>query len=71
MIRKHDDNIIVTTTSNIEGWETQEYLGTVSSHVVAGTNIFSDVFAGVRDVFGGRSKSYQRQLSAIHEEAMV
>lgn len=38
--------------------------------MVAGTNIFSDVFAGFSDIFGGRSSSYQKQLSSIYNEAI-
>lgn len=36
----------MTTTSEIEGWEIQSYLGAVSSHLVAGTGLFSDFAAG-------------------------
>ena len=60
----------MTTTSSIDGWEIVDYLGMVSAHVVAGTNIFSDIFAGLSDVFGGRSETYQNQLSAINNEAI-
>jgi uncharacterized protein YbjQ (UPF0145 family) len=38
--------------------------------MIAGTNIFSDVFAGFSDIFGGRSSSYQKQLSSIYNEAI-
>jgi len=48
----------------------KSYLDVVSSHVVAGTNIFSDIAASFSDVFGGRSKSYKRQLESIKEEAV-
>ena len=39
----------------------------VSAHVVAGTNIFSDIAASWRDVFGGQSKSYKKQLEQIND----
>ena len=63
-------NIIVSTTNTLEGTEIKEYLGIVSSHVVAGTNIFSDIFASFSDIFGGRSQSYQKQLTSINDEAI-
>lgn len=63
-------NILVSTTPELEGWEVKSYLDVVSSHVVAGTNIFSDIAASFSDVFGGRSKSYKRQLESIKEEAL-
>ena len=65
-----NQNIIVSTTSNFQGWDIQEYLGPISSHVVAGTNVFSDAFAGISDIFGGRSQSYQKQLTSIHNESI-
>jgi len=66
-----NSQITVTTTPSLEGWEIQSYLGTITSHVVAGTNLFSDLFASLSDVFGGRSGTYQKQLSSINEEAIT
>jgi len=59
--------MILTTTNSIDGASITEYLGPVSAHVVLGTNIFSDIAAGWRDVFGGRSQSYQKQLQRLSE----
>ncbi|MEW6412700.1 MAG: YbjQ family protein [Candidatus Zixiibacteriota bacterium] len=64
-------SVVVSTTPTLEGWEIDKYLGVISSHVVAGTNIFADLFAAVRDIVGGRSRSYQKQLRSIHEEAIA
>jgi uncharacterized protein YbjQ (UPF0145 family) len=66
MLNKH---ILVTTTSILEGWEIQQYLKPVSSHLVIGTNLFSDFFASLTDVFGGRSETYQRQISILYNDA--
>ena len=68
MVIKED--MIVTTTPTIEGFQIQEYFGTISSHVVAGTGFFHDFLASFSDFFGGRSSSYQSQLSSINEEAI-
>jgi len=65
-----NQNVIVSTTSTFQGWDIQEYLGPISSHVVAGTSIFSDAFAGLSDIFGGRYLSYQKQLTSIHDESI-
>lgn len=62
--------VIVTTTPSLEGWEIETYLGPVFSHIVAGTGFFSDFAASFSDIFGGRSQTYQRQLSAINLEAI-
>jgi len=64
------NNILVTTTNNLEGLKIKQYLKPLSAHVVAGTNFFSDFFASFSDVFGGRSGTYQRQLSSIYTEAI-
>jgi uncharacterized protein YbjQ (UPF0145 family) len=63
------NNILVTTTGSVEGLKIIRYIKPVSAHIVTGTNIFNDFFAGLTDVFGGRSGTYQRQLASIYEEA--
>lgn len=60
----------MSTTPDLEGWDITQYLGAVSTHVVAGTNIFSDIAASWRDVFGGQSKSYKKQLEQINEKVV-
>ena len=58
----------VTTADSIDGWEVQEHLGIVASHAVAGTGVFSDIFAGFSDFFGGRSNSYRKQLASLYRD---
>lgn len=70
MNRTSSQNVLVSTTPRLEGWEIRKYLGAVSAHVVAGTNIFSDIAASWRDVFGGQSKSYKKQLEQINERVV-
>jgi uncharacterized protein YbjQ (UPF0145 family) len=62
--------MILTTTNSIEGSEIESYHGPISSHVVFGANLFSDIAASFRDVFGGRSASYQNQLKRLTEAAL-
>lgn len=62
--------MILTTSPTIEGVPIKTYLRPVSSHVVLGTNIFSDFSAGLRDVFGGRSQSYQKQLKRLTDTVL-
>ncbi len=64
------EKVVVTTTPSMEGWSILEYVGVVSSRVVAGTGVFSDFVAGFSDFFGGRSGTYQRQLQSINEDAL-
>ena len=62
--------MIVSTTPSIEGRPVSEYLGVVAGEAILGANIFRDVFAGIRDVIGGRSGSYEKVLREAREEAM-
>ena len=62
--------MLVTTTSTVEGRSVQQYLGIVNAQSIIGANIFKDIFAGLRDVFGGRSKTYERVLEEAKEDAM-
>jgi uncharacterized protein YbjQ (UPF0145 family) len=63
-------DILVITTSSAEGLKIKKHLKPVSAHIVAGTNLFSDFLGGLTDVFGGRSGSYQKQLSSLYNEAI-
>lgn len=62
--------MILTTTDTIEGRPVREYLGIVTGEAIMGANIFKDFFAGVRDVIGGRSGSYEGVLREIKDEAL-
>ena len=64
--------MIVTTTDTIQGQSIENYVGIVTAEVVYGTNALRDFFAGIRDMIGGRTGSYERifekgQLEAIKE----
>src|SRR5690606_33633612 len=58
------------TTPSVDGLKIKRYLKPVSAHIVAGTNLFSDFLGSLTDVFGGRSQSYQKQLTALYTEAI-
>lgn len=63
--------MIVTTTDVIQGAEIQSYLGVVTAEVVYGTNVFRDFFAGIRDVIGGRTGSYEQVFEKGQREAIA
>ena len=63
--------IIVTTTPTIEGHPIKEYHGIVVGEVILGANIFRDFLAGIRDMVGGRSGSYERILKKARDEAIA
>jgi uncharacterized protein YbjQ (UPF0145 family) len=54
--------IIITTTPSIEGRPIAEYRGVVTGEAILGANIFKDLFAGIRDIVGGRSGAYEEEL---------
>jgi uncharacterized protein YbjQ (UPF0145 family) len=62
--------VIVTTTPNIEGRRITGYQGIVTGEAIMGANIFKDLFAGIRDIVGGRSATYERELRRAREIAM-
>ena len=62
--------VIVTTTPSVEGRKITEYKGIVTGEAIMGANIFKDLFAGIRDIVGGRSATYERELRRARDIAM-
>ena len=62
--------MILTTTNQVEGRRIREYRGIVHGETIVGANIFKDFMASVRDVFGGRSGAYERELKKAREIAL-
>jgi uncharacterized protein YbjQ (UPF0145 family) len=62
--------MIVTTTPGIDGRQVERYLGIVTGEAILGTNIFRDLFAGIRDIVGGRSATYEKALQEGRELAI-
>jgi uncharacterized protein YbjQ (UPF0145 family) len=62
--------VIVTTTQNIEGKQVVRYLGIVTGEAILGANIFRDLFAGIRDIVGGRSAAYEKELQRARNIAL-
>jgi uncharacterized protein YbjQ (UPF0145 family) len=66
--------MIVSTTPTLEGRPIAEYRGLVTGEAILGANIFKDLFAGIRDIVGGRSGAYEQELNkarAIAVEEMT
>ena len=62
--------MIVTTTPSVEGQRITRYCGVVAGEAILGTNLFKDLFAGIRDLVGGRSATYERELQRARDIAM-
>ena len=54
--------MVMSTTNTIEGREIKGYKGIVTGEAILGANIFKDFFAGIRDIVGGRSAAYEKEL---------
>ena len=62
--------VIITTTPSIEGKKITSYRGIVTGEAIMGANIFKDLFAGIRDIVGGRSATYERELRRARDIAI-
>ena len=62
--------MITTTTPTIEGHPIREYKGLVTGETIIGAIFVKDIFAGIRDIVGGRSSSYEEVLREAKDTAM-
>jgi uncharacterized protein YbjQ (UPF0145 family) len=63
--------MIVSTTPSLEGRRIARYLGIASGEAIVGANIVRDLFAGVRDIVGGRAGAYENVLQSARETALA
>src|SRR5688500_13376102 len=62
--------MLTVTTPSLEGRRITKYPGIVSGEAILGANVFKDLFAGIRDIVGGRSATYERELRRAKELAL-
>ena len=62
--------MLVTTTSTLQGRDIEAYLGLVSGEAILGANLFRDFFANIRDIVGGRSAAYEKELRRAKQMAV-
>jgi uncharacterized protein YbjQ (UPF0145 family) len=62
--------MILTTTTSVDGRPIRTYLGLVTGEAILGANLFRDLFAGIRDIVGGRSAAYERELAKARQVAL-
>ncbi len=70
MIELKGGCMLILTTHSIEGKKIVRYFGLVSGEAIMGANIFKDIFAGIRDIVGGRSAAYEKELKRAKEIAL-
>ncbi|WP_075181217.1 heavy metal-binding domain-containing protein [Pantoea sp. 1.19] len=61
----------LSTTPTLEGHTITAYCGVVTGEAILGANIFRDFFAGIRDIVGGRSGAYEKELRRAREVAFA
>lgn len=64
------EEVIVTMTDGVDGKEVEKYLSVVAGEAVMGANVVKDLFAGLRDIVGGRSGSYEKEIKKGRREAI-
>ena len=62
--------MLISTTSVLDGRKVVQYLGLVSGEAILGANVFRDMFASIRDIVGGRSAGYERELRKAKDIAI-
>lgn len=62
--------MLLTTTPTIEGHTIKEYRGVVTGEAIIGANFVKDLFASLRDTFGGRCDSYEDVLRKGKDSAL-
>ena len=62
--------MILTTTPSVEGRAIAEYKGIVFGEVISGVNFLKDFTASIRDIIGGRSNTYEKELVNARENAL-
>lgn len=65
-----ESGMIVSTTSTLDGRQILTYIGLVSGEAILGANLFKDIFAGIRDIVGGRSAAYEQELRKAKDIAI-
>jgi uncharacterized protein YbjQ (UPF0145 family) len=66
-----NDEIMVSTMNDLPGYEVVEVYGEVFGLIVRSRNIFSNIGASFRTVFGGEVKGYTTLLSDSREHALA
>jgi uncharacterized protein YbjQ (UPF0145 family) len=61
--------MLITTTNTVQG-KNIDYKGLVTGEAILGANLFKDIFAGIRDIVGGRSEAYEQELAKARQIAL-
>lgn len=59
--------MLLSSTDNIENKKIIKYKGIVTGESLIGSNVYKDLFSGVRDVVGGRTSKYEMEIAKARE----
>ena len=62
--------MLLSSTSTLENKTIKKYHGLVNGESLIGSNIYKDLFSGVRDVVEGRTSTYAEELENARHEAI-
>ena len=62
--------MLLSSTNTLETKKIKEYHGLVTGESLIGSNVYKDLFSGVRDVVGGRTSAYEKELAKAREIAL-
>ena len=62
--------MLITTTSELSGYQITEYLGLVTGETIKGANFVRDIMASVTDIVGGRSAAYEEEVASARQNAL-
>jgi uncharacterized protein YbjQ (UPF0145 family) len=65
------DDVQIFTTPILDGIKIKEYKGIVIARNVRAVNIIRDFFTSFRDIFGGRSGSYQEVMKSMQDDVIA
>lgn len=69
-LRELAEQVMVTTTNNIDGYSVSEYLGIESVEIIPGTGVLSEFSTGILDFLAARSKGFESKLQKAKAEAL-
>lgn len=62
--------MLLSSTNTLEAKKITKYHGLVTGESLIGSNVYKDLFSGVRDVVGGRTSAYEKELEKAREIAL-
>ena len=64
------DSVLLTTETYPQGLKIAQRIEIVTAECAFGANIFKDLFAGIRDIVGGRSEAVQKTMRDTRRTAL-